>query len=167
MFKVYVGTTNVIKLEAVKHVLSDFVVEGINVGSGVSSQPKSDEETIQGAKNRALGLPDRTLRIGLEAGVEKHNDIVFLINWGVLIDEDNNVYYAGGTRIPLPKYIGERLYNEDVELADVIDYSFNREDIKHQEGTVGILTNNYVKRVDIFIHIVKLLYGQYLYKRSN
>ena len=58
MFKVYVGTTNVIKLEAVKHVLSDFVVEGINVGSGVSSQPKSDEETIQGAKNRALGLPD-------------------------------------------------------------------------------------------------------------
>ena len=92
---------------------------------------------------------------------------MFLINWGVLIDEDNNVYYAGGTRIPLPKYIGERLYNEDVELADVIDNSFNREDIKHQEGTVGILTNNYVKRVDIFIHIVKLLYGQYLYKRSN
>lgn len=166
MFKAFVGTTNRVKIEAVKAVLTEYDVIGIEVNSGIGPQPKSDEETILGAYNRAQGLPQGGLRFGLEAGVEKHNGMIFLVNWGVLIDEDDNVYYGGGTRLPLPQAIGERLYHEEVELATLIDEYYHREDIKHQEGAVGILTNNYVRRVDIFIHIVRILYGQYLQNKG-
>lgn len=166
MSKVYIGTTNIVKISAIQEVLNDENVIGMNVSSGVSPQPKSDEETMQGALNRAKALPSGHLRFGLEAGVEIHNSKVFLINWGVLIDEKDNIYYGGGTRLPLPDVIGKRLFSEDVELAEVVDEYYNRDDIKHQEGAVGILTNNYVRRVDIFIHIVRILYGQYLHSKE-
>ena len=166
MSKTYVGTTNPVKIEAVKAVLIDSEVIGLKVPSNVSSQPKSDQETIQGALNRAKALPRDGIRIGLEAGVQELDGIIYLINWGVLIDQDDNIYYAGGTRLPLPYNIGKRLFDEEIELADVINEYYNREDIKHQEGAVGILTGNCVKRVDIFIHIVKLLYGQYKSKKG-
>jgi non-canonical (house-cleaning) NTP pyrophosphatase len=166
MSKAYVGTTNRVKVEAVKTVLTDYEVIGLKVPSNVSSQPKSDQETIQGALNRANALPKEGIRIGLEAGVQELNGIIYLINWGVLIDQNDNIYYAGGTRLPLPFDIGKRLFDEDIELSDVINEYYNREDIKHQEGAVGILTSNYVKRIDIFIHIVNLLYGQYKFKKE-
>lgn len=166
MSRVYIGSTNRVKIDAVNQVLIDYDIIGVEVDSGVGPQPKSDEETILGAYNRAKSLPKGNLRIGLEAGIEKHDGKIFLINWGVLIDENDNVYYGGGTRLPLPQEIGERLYHEEVELATLIDEHYHREDIKHQEGAVGILTNNYVRRIDIFIHIVRIIYGQYLHNRG-
>lgn len=161
MNKCYLGSQNNVKLDAVKEVLSDFEVIGLSVDSKVSKQPLSDEETIQGALNRALSLPKDGLRIGLEAGVHIHNDKLFLVNWGVLIDFDYNVYYAGGTRIPLDEFIKDKLFREKKELAEVMDEYLNTSGIKFKEGAIGYFTNNYVKRKDIFIHIVKLLYGQY------
>ncbi|MFA7435324.1 MAG: DUF84 family protein, partial [Bacilli bacterium] len=83
-------------------------------------------------------------------------------NWGVLIDTDDNIYYAGGTRIPMDSFIKDKLFIEKKELADVMDEFLNTKDIKHKEGAIGFFTNNQIKRKDIFIHIVKLLYGQYL-----
>jgi len=167
MYKVYVGTKNPVKLEAVRKVLSDFEVIGLDVNSGVGSQPLSDEETIIGARNRAESLPKGYFRIGLEAGVQECLGVLYLVNWGVLIDEKDNYYYAGGTRIPLPKFIKDKLFTEGKELAEVMDEYFNTVNIKHHEGAIGIFTNSLVKRVDIFVHIVKLLYGQYLSKNIN
>ena len=40
----------------------DFKIEGIAVPSGVSDQPMSDEETLQGALNRAQKAAQRKLR---------------------------------------------------------------------------------------------------------
>lgn len=162
MTKCYLGSQNIVKLAAVEEVLSDYEVIGLKVDSGVGSQPLSDLETIRGALNRANALPKDGLRMGLEAGVEIHNNILFLVNWGVLIDTDDNIYYAGGTRIPMDSFIKDKLFIEKKELADVMDEFLNTKDIKHKEGAIGFFTNNQIKRKDIFIHIVKLLYGQYL-----
>lgn len=167
MSKVYVGSTNPVKLKAVATVFSDFEVIGLDVDSKVGNQPLSDQETIKGAINRAQSLPRGHLRIGLEAGVEESLGILFLVNWGVLIDEDDHHYYAGGTRIPLPKFIKDKLFYEKKELATVIDEYYQTTNIKHHEGAIGIYTNSLVKRIDIFIHIVKLLYGQYLAKNNK
>lgn len=166
MCKVYVGSKNNVKLSACKLVLNDFEVIGYNSNSKVSSQPKTDEETITGAINRAKDIPYEGIRIGLEAGVHKCMDNLYLVNWGVLIDENNNIYIAGGTRIPLPRFVEEKIYSTNMELAEIMDEYFNTIDIKHNEGAVGVFTSGQVKRVDIFIHIVKLLYGQYLAKRD-
>ncbi len=161
--KAYIGTTNKAKVEACKIVLKDYDVIPLKSDSQVSNQPKSDEETMLGAYNRAKNLPKDGIRIGLEAGVTFHNDKLFLINWGVLIDEDDNVYYAGGTRIELPDFVKEGIFNEDKELAEIMSETYHDKDIHLNQGAIGIFTENQVERVDIFIHIVKLLYGQYLH----
>lgn len=167
--KAYLGSKNIVKLNATTEVLSQFGYEviGLDVDSMVSAQPKNDEETLTGAYNRANSLPKDGIRIGLEAGVELlHNDL-YLTNFGVLIDEENNIYKAGGTRIVLPIEIKKMIFEEGLELSDAMEKYFNTLDIKHKEGAIGYFTKNLVVRKDIFTHIVKLLYGQYLYKKEK
>jgi inosine/xanthosine triphosphatase len=162
MLKCYVGSVNRIKIAATKEVLKQYEVVGVKVDSQVKAQPLSDQETLTGALNRATTLPKDGLRIGLEAGVQMQGDLLFMVNWGVLIDQFNHVYYAGGTRIPLPEPIKIALLNDGKELADVIDEYTNTFDVRQNEGAIGVFTSSLVKRKDIFTHIVKLLYGQYL-----
>lgn len=164
MPKVYIASLNQVKVAAVQEVLSNYDVVALLVKTTVSKQPKSDEETIKGARERAKALPKDGLRIGLEAGLSTHNDKLYLVNWGVLIDEEGSEFIAGGARIPLPENIVVELKKDDTELADVMDSLYQKKAIRSHEGAVGILTNNEVRRIDIFIHIVRLLYGQYLYK---
>lgn len=167
--KIYLGSKNIVKLNATKEVLEPFGFEviGVDVDSKVSAQPKCDEETMNGAYNRALALEEHTFRIGLEAGIEMLNDQMYLTNFGVLIDPFDNVYRAGGTRIVLPNEIAKLILEEKMELSDAMETYFNTLDIKHKEGAIGYFTNNLVVRKDIFTHIVKLLYGQYLYHIMN
>lgn len=167
--KAYIGSTNIVKVNACKEILESYGYEVIpcNVDSKVGSQPQSDLETIIGATNRAKALPKDGLRIGLEAGVEILDDIMYLTNFGVLIDENDNIYRAGGTRIPLPNIIKKLIINENMELSVAMDTYFKTKDIKHQNGAIGYFTCDLVKRKDIFTHIMKLLYGEYLYNRKE
>lgn len=157
--KLYVGTKNKAKISAVLEVFKDFEVIPMEGESGVSRQPLSEEETINGAKNRAKSLP-LGYRLGLEAGVTKINGICFLINFGVLIDPNDKEYFAGGTYLPLPDFVGEKLYSEDVELKEVMEEYTGIMNINHFGGAISVFTNDQVQRKDIFIHICKLLYGQ-------
>ena len=164
--KLYVGTKNKAKIEAVIEVFKNFEVVPMEGESGVSRQPLSEEETINGAKNRAKSLP-AGYRLGLEAGVTKINGICFLINFGVLIDPEDNEYFAGGTYLPLPDFVSDRLYNSDVELKEVMEEYTGIMNINHFGGAISVFTNNQVQRKDIFIHICKLLYGQLQFKHIN
>jgi inosine/xanthosine triphosphatase len=167
--KAYLGSSNKVKVAATKKVLEplEYDVVSIQAKSMVDNQPKSDEETITGAINRARELPSDGLRIGLEAGVQYHLGKLFLTNWGALIDEQETIYIAGGTRIPLPKEIEFKIINEHKELAIAMEEFTSVKDIRSKQGAIGIFTQDFVKREDIFIHIVKLLYGQYLHKRGE
>lgn len=167
MYKAYLGSINPVKLSATKKVLIDFDVVGLEVDSEVGNQPMSDEETILGAQNRARALPKGGIRIGLEAGIQTHFDQYFLINWGVLIDEEENIFVAGGTRIPLPMHVIDQMITEQKELAEVMEQETKIDGIKHKDGAIGYYTNSKIKREEIFIHIVKLLYGQYLHKKEK
>lgn len=167
MYNAYLGSTNPVKLQAVKHVLTDYQVVGMSVDSLVGNQPMNDEDTIKGAYNRAQQLPRDGLRIGLEAGIMQHDQTFYLVNWGVLIDEENRVFYAGGTRIPLPSSVIQRVLHESKELANVMEEETKINGIKHKEGAIGYYTNSKVKREDIFIHIMNLLYGQYLHHKEG
>ena len=167
--KLYVGSINRVKVSAVVEALDDFDLNIIpfEAESEVGAQPIGDEQTLQGAINRANSLPTNGLRIGLEAGVTLLNEQLYLVNFGALLDEDGELYVAGGTRLPLPNEIKDLIFNKGLELADAMKEYFNVEGIKHQNGAVGYFTNDLVKRKEIFIHITKLLYGQYLYKQKN
>lgn len=166
MPKCYLGSQNKVKLAATTEVMEGYEVIGLKAESKVSAQPLSDEETIDGALNRARSLPSDGLRIGLEAGVQLQRGLLFLVNWGVLIDENDQFYYAGGTRIPLPEKLKDEILLQGRELADVIDEYTHSVDVRQHEGAIGVFTSSLVKRKDIFTHIVRLLYGQYLRKEK-
>lgn len=77
--KINVASKNPVKVEAVKEVLNsysnlaDYEIVGVEVNSGVSEQPKSLEETVQGAINRAMAVFNDCCiySFGIESGLMK------------------------------------------------------------------------------------------------
>jgi inosine/xanthosine triphosphatase len=167
MIRIAVGTLNPAKVQAVESALMSVVAKilPVDVSSGVSNQPFSDEETIQGAVNRARNALAQTgadLAIGLEGGVVETEYGMFLCNWGALVSLKGEPILAGGARILLPQEIARQL-KRGIELGVIMDQYARKKDVRKKEGAIGIFTSGYVNRSDMFTHIVKMLVGQYFY----
>ncbi|TCT19915.1 inosine/xanthosine triphosphatase [Melghiribacillus thermohalophilus] len=160
--KVLVGSNNPAKVNAVQKVFPNEQVEGVKVSSNVSLQPFSDEETLEGAINRArqcAQMDKDVIGIGLEGGVMELEGRLYVCNWGALADEKGNLYTAGGARIALPDEIAKEL-KRGKELGDIMDEYTKKQNVKHHEGAIGIFTNHLVDRETMFMHVVQLLRGQ-------
>ncbi|MBD8016516.1 DUF84 family protein [Microbacterium sp. APC 3898] len=160
-----IASKNPAKINAVSSILANLEwtvdLSAVEAASGVSEQPFSQEETRQGAKNRAANaLGDFDFAIGLEGGVYEMEGILYLCNWGALTTKDGRMYTAAGAQIPLPKAIADKLYS-GAELGPVMDDYANEIGIRHHKGAIGILTDGAVNRGEMFSHVVKLLIGQY------
>lgn len=161
MFKVVIGSNNPAKIKAVQAVFKDAEVVPVAVDSGVSDQPKSDDETLRGAMNRAKAAKQfGNIGIGLEGGVTMTPYGLFLVNYGALVDEHGKCYVAGGLRIPLPPEIKEGL-EKGLELGEVMDQLTRKKGIRHDEGAIGVFTANLVKRAEMFEQLTRVLKGQY------
>lgn len=162
-----IGSKNPTKVKAVEEAFPSCTVTSLDVPSKVSPQPFSDGETRQGAINRAIQAAELTpnsIGIGLEGGVMYVDNQLFLCNWGALVTGDGHVYTASGARIALPKEFNEPLQS-GVELGDVMDRYAKRQGIRKKEGAIGVFTNELISRQEMFVHIVKLLRGQWEYYR--
>ncbi|MEH6938022.1 DUF84 family protein [Bacillus sp. JJ664] len=160
--KITIGSLNPTKVEAVKSVFRHFEVIGKNVPSNVSNQPMTDQETMEGAINRAKNAKregNSEIGIGLEGGVIIENDRLFLCNWGALVYE-NETILASGAKILLPREFIKELQS-GIELSEIMESYTNEKDIRSKEGAVGIFTNGQITRTQIFEHISKLLLGQF------
>ncbi|MGO4888758.1 DUF84 family protein [Anaerobacillus sp. MEB173] len=171
MWKVAIGSKNQAKINAVKAALrsKDVNVDAFDIPSAVSKQPFSDEETQVGAINRAKGCLTKgefDFAIGLEGGVVELGSTMFLCNWGALVTSTEDVYVASGAKIALPEEVAAKV-REGVELGIVMADFTGVNDIRKKEGAIGIFTNGYVSRAEMFTHVVKLLIGQYEYKQSS
>lgn len=165
MLKIYVGSKNPTKVESVKQVFPEMEVVGMEVESQVAAQPFSDEETLEGAINRARECASHNkahLGIGLEGGVMEIEDDLYLCNWGALVDEKENIYTASGARILLPDEVKTDL-EKGKELGEVMDAIAQKNDVRKNEGAIGIFTNGAIEREEMFAHVVKLLKGQWMY----
>lgn len=165
-----IGTKNPAKVSAVKEALMHLQVEfqEIEVDSGVREQPFSDDETIQGAINRAteaLRVGQGDIGIGLEGGVQESEHGLLLCNWGALAQTGYPPIIAGGARILLPEEIAIKLRAGEV-LGPVMDEFANQKNVGKSEGAVGIFTNGQVKRKDMFTHIVSMLIGQHQWRNT-
>jgi inosine/xanthosine triphosphatase len=156
--KINVGTANKIKIEAVKETvasydfLSDAVVEGIDAGSEVSDQPKSLEETIRGAKNRARNaFRDCDLAAGIEDGLMAVPEtLTGFMNISVAAFYDGARYYLGlssGFEYP-PEAVN--LVNGGKDINEAFHALGLTDDPKigSAGGAIGILTKNRWVRKD-------------------
>ncbi|MGE8206283.1 DUF84 family protein [Heyndrickxia sp. NPDC080065] len=167
-----IGSTNPAKVRAVeeafKRMEKEIIVTSLTVPSGVNEQPFSDEETIEGAINRAKNCfleADIEIGIGLEGGVVETQYGLCVCNWGALVEHGKPPLIAGGARIPLPEEISVRLRRGE-ELGPVMDAYSKGKNVRKKEGAVGIFTNGLVTRDKMFLHVMNLLIGQYIYRKS-
>lgn len=170
MLRVGIGSTNPAKINAVRAAFEMLEwaaeVTGIDMESGVSAQPFSDEETILGAVLRAksvmaAGNSEYDYGIGLEGGVVETPHGLFLCNWGAVADRQGKVGIGGGHRVQLPPAIVESLYNGE-EMKTVIDRLIGDKDIHQKEGTIGVLTHNRITRQSMFRDVVICALARFL-----
>ncbi len=176
--KVIVGSRNPAKYMGVQQALFDLELVdcdtmAMDVDSGVRNQPLSDQETVDGALQRARQAiaenADAEFAIGLEGGVvldSTPSSPVMVCNWGALVAKDGQEYIAGGARIPLPDSFKEE-FLAGRELGDLMDEYCKRKDIRKHEGAVGIFTEGAVTRLEMFEHVSRLLVGQWKYNRKK
>ncbi|TCS84466.1 inosine/xanthosine triphosphatase [Tepidibacillus fermentans] len=176
MLRIGVGSKNPAKVQAVRSAFEKIGYEveiiGLNVPSGVSDQPFSDEETIRGAINRATAVmayaKEHTnvgaldYAVGLEGGVVETPFGFFLCNWGAVVNADGEIGIGGGQRVQLPQIIVDGL-QKGKELGDIIDPIAGKDDVRKKEGTIGILTNSQITRSQMFTDVVVCSFARFLH----
>lgn len=168
--RVIIGTKNKAKTGAVIHVVAQHFPEAtfdlVDVASGVSEQPMSNEETRLGAINRAkaavAAVDGAACGFGLEGGVYELDGQMYCCNWGAMALATGEVYSCAGASFILPEVVASRVRAGE-ELGPVMDDFTKTADIRHHAGAIGIFTNGLVDRKEMFEHITTLLVGQYKY----
>ncbi len=183
--KIYVGSTNPVKKNAVVIATSETWPEveviGMKVKSGVSEQPFSDYETKKGAINRArralkLGIQfhnqkdnmdqEQCLGVGLEGGVFKDKNKLWSTVWAAVIDLNNNIFTNNGSRFILPEQIAGPMLNGE-EMGPLVARITGEANIKLERGAIGVITNNFVDRTEQYVGITKLALGLWYGKNWN
>ncbi|SEH12534.1 inosine/xanthosine triphosphatase [Natronorubrum sediminis] len=148
---VAVGSTNPVKVRAVEQTLERFqpAVTAHAVDSGVAEQPRSIDETVTGAQNRArraLETAGGDYGVGLEGGVARIDGIdgLSLIMWAAVTD-GTRLEYGGGPTLSLPDDVTRRLEAGD-ELGPIMDDRHDADDIAKGEGAAGVLTAGLTNR---------------------
>ncbi len=166
--KVAVGSNNPVKIEAVAHVLNrvyhGLEVIGLEVLSEVSDQPWGDEETRQGAVNRAqraLAEAEADLGVGLEGGIIETEYGLMTCAWCAIVNQQGVVGLGGGVNILLPPPVALAL-KEGRELGTAMDQLTGLTDTKRKMGAVGILTDGLSNRQEAYEHLVKMALVRFL-----
>jgi inosine/xanthosine triphosphatase len=162
--KLIVASTNPVKIQSALHGFQQmfpsvtFTVEGISVPSGVSDQPMTDEETLQGALNRASNIraahPDSDYWIGIEGGCEEKHGELWTFAWVVVLRE-GIIGKARTGAFMLPQEVAS-LVRSGVELGIADDQVFGRSNSKQTNGAVGLLTADLIDRQRYYEHAVIL-----------
>lgn len=168
-----IGSTNRAKVEAATKVISLYdstaEIQQCKSESGVRPQPIGDEETLEGAMNRARFVQNNhpeAIGIGLEGGVRFVGEEMYLCNWGALSLPSGKIITAGGAQIRLPKELAAEIM-QGKELGPVMEMYFNNKNIRQKEGAMGVFTAGAITRVELFSHIMQCLIGQMMYERQQ
>ena len=149
---VAVGSLNPVKINAVRGAFvrqwPDVAVTGIEVDTGVSVMPMSDDECLTGARNRAKlarESSDADFGVGLEGGVNREAAGLMLLGWVVIVHRDGRESVACTAKIPLPKMLADRVLAGE-ELGPVMDDVLKATGTAKKGGASGALTAGLVMR---------------------
>ena len=162
---VVVASHNPVKIQAVQRgfekMYPDWQLDMIkvNVSSGVSEQPLTSKETLQGAENRALAasgqVPGADYWVGIEGGLHDFHGRTGAFAWVVIRSSQGQTGKSQTGVFFLPEEV-IALVDDGLELGTAIDRVFGRHNTKQQGGAVGNLTNHVIDRTSYYEHAVVL-----------
>lgn len=177
IMNLFVGSTNPVKTNAVTVAASetwpDCTVLGFETESGVSEQPRTDEETRTGAQNRARAALESGLEksqkndaqespahlgIGLEGGVTELADGMYSTVWVCVVDSQGTMTEANGARFKVPEKIANHI-REGKEMGPIVAQLSGEKDVRSKQGMIGIITNGFVDRTEEYTGITKMALG--------
>ena len=153
-----VGSKNRVKVDAAAEILKEYShlaharVVSVEAGSGVADQPKSLDETMRGAMNRAKGAwKDCDYSIGLESGLMR----VPMSRTGYMdvcicaIYDGKEFYFGFSSAWEFPdKRMLDLMLKEGLNMSQAINKAglTKSADIGAENGAIGILTKNRLDR---------------------
>lgn len=160
--KIIVSSKNPVKIKAADNGFrqmmpaNTFELIGLNVPSGVSDQPMTDIETYEGAENRVQSAkkenPDADFWVGIEGGIEEKEGKMYAFAWVIILStQQRGESRTASFQLP-PKVVS--LIREGIELGKADDIVFGHTNSKHHLGSVGILTNGLIDRMQLYVPAV-------------
>jgi inosine/xanthosine triphosphatase len=164
-----VASSNPVKLEAARigasRVFDDVAVIAVSGASNVSQQPVGDVETIAGARSRAITAlaahPAAEFGVGLEGGVIERPEGMYCVAWCAIVDAAGRVGLGSAGMFLLPPRVAE-LVRSGVELGHADDQVFGRQNSKHKDGAIGVLTGGRMTRAEYYAPMVTLALVRFL-----
>jgi len=163
--QIIIASHNPVKLQSAKNGFiqifpgNEFVWFQADAPSGVSKQPFSDAETLQGAINRVgyiqESFPEAAYWIGIEGGIQFDEDSQMSAFAWVVIKTSELMGKARSGTFFLPPQIA-RLVKSGLELGEADDLVFNQKNSKQNNGAIGLLTGDILTRTSLYEHAVLL-----------
>lgn len=155
--KIGIGSANKVKVDALREILQDYPhlkeaeILSVEILSGVSDQPKSLDETIKGAMNRALGASkDCNYGFGIESGLMSvPNTKSGFMDVCVCAIYDSVEYHIGlSSAWEAPKKVMEHMLEGglDMNQAALKAGLTDNPKIGAAEGLVGLMTKGRLDR---------------------
>lgn len=159
MRKVIIASQNPVKIEVTKQIFNNcftgeqFEFIPIKAESGVSDQPKSEAETVQGAKNRVKFCqnvyPDADYFVGLEGGTIDDGKIMRESAFVVIEDSNGFMGIGESATFIVPTEMAKRVRAGE-ELGIANDNFFRLNNSKQAGGTIASLTDGIIDRVKFY-----------------
>lgn len=156
--RIVVGSTNPSKVDAVKESILDYPylakaeVVGVKADTGVAEQPKTLDETITGAINRAKkAFQNCDYSIGIESGLmvvpQAKSGYMDLCVAAIYDGDEIHLGFSSAWEFPDPT-IMHMILHEGHNMSDAINIAglTTNPDIGMAEGAIGILTKGRLTR---------------------
>ncbi len=150
--------------EAFKRYWPECEVVGMEVESGVAAQPITEQETMDGARNRAMAcIGDNEYGVGIEGGVTMIEGKMFECAWVCVVKKSQitnspilKLEYeeglGGGLYFELPEKIAEKIKSGG-ELGPIME-EIMKFDVKRTSGAIGVFTKGQLDRKSAYVHIM-------------
>ncbi len=152
--RIIVGSKNPVKVGCTREAFSQAfgnvgLVEGVDALSNIPAQPRSEEETLLGAKNRATHakslIPVADYWVGIEGGVDEDSQGMYAFAWIYVLHRSGKSSQSKTGTFYLPPPV-VALILDGMELGHADDLVFQAQNSKQQGGSVGLLTYGLITR---------------------
>jgi inosine/xanthosine triphosphatase len=158
---------------------NDVVFETMEVESGVQATPLSISELMTGAQQRAeaafgnatIGSKSSEIifSVGVEGGLYVSLNHTFLQSWACVCDGRRFSFGSSGS-IEIPQALSDAVVRDGADLGKVIDVFAEQQNVRSNQGTWGILTNDLITREDSFelatLNALAPFFNEKMYKRE-